>query len=143
MKLRASVNTSGARNMIVQKAGRISKATNDALRKAGEQEVQRTRQRIAEEKRSPDGVAWRPWSLATLRQRTREGTTAGGLLNRTGALINSIAYKITQSTLTVFSSAPYAKYLQLGTNKMPARPFIGWSQAGVNSVREYLKSITK
>jgi phage virion morphogenesis protein len=129
--------------MIVQKAGRISKATNEALRKAGEEEVRRTQQRLATEKRTPDGQPWAPWSLATLRQRTREGTLAGGLLNRTGALINSIAFKITQATLTVFSSAPYAKYLQLGTGKMPARPFIGWSKDGVNSVREYLKSITK
>lgn len=143
MKLRASVNSSGARNTIVQKAGRITKGTNEALRKAGEQEVQRTQQRIAQEKRSPDGVAWRPWSLATLRQRSREGTLAGGLLNRTGALINSIAFKLTQGTLTVFSSATYAKYLQLGTSRMPARPFIGWSQQGVNSVREYIKSFTK
>lgn len=143
MKLRASVNSSGARNMIVQKAGRISKATNEALRKAGEQEVEITRQRIATEKRSPNGQPWAPWALATLRQRTREGTLAGGLLQRTGGLMNSIAYKITQGTLTIFSSATYAKYLQLGTGRMPARPFIGWNAQGVNRVREYLKGILK
>lgn len=129
--------------MIVQKAGRIASATAKALKAAGENEVEVTRQRIASEKVTPDGKPWAPWSIATLRQRTREGTTGGGLLNKTGALINSIGYKLTQATLTVFSSATYAKYLQLGTNKMPARPFIGWSKDGVNKVRELLKELTK
>jgi len=143
MKLRASVNSTGARNTVIQKAGRISKATNEILRKAGEEEVRIVRQRIAQEKTSPDGQPWRPWSLATLRQRTRDGTLAGGLLNRTGALINSIQYKLTGFSLTVFSSATYAKYLQLGTNRMPARPFLGWNQDGVNRVREYLRNAIK
>lgn len=143
MKLRASVNATGAKNMIVQKAGRISKATNQALRKAGEEEVRVTRQRITSEKRTPDGTPWRPWALATLRMRMREGTTAGGLLNRTGGLINSIQFKLTKLSLTVFSSATYAKYLQLGTNRMPARPFIGWTAQGVNRVRAYIKDYIK
>lgn len=143
MKLRASVNTTGARNAIVQRAGRISAATPEALKVAGQQEVERIRQRISVDKTSPDGNAWAPWSMATLRERRREGTLAGGLLNRTGALINSIAFKLNKATLTVFSSAPYAKYLQLGTDKMPARPFMGWSTEGVNRVRELLKRLTK
>jgi len=143
MRLRASVNSTGAKNVVVQKAGRISNATNAALRKAGEEEVRIVRQRIAQEKTSPDGIPWRPWAMATLRQRAREGTLAGGLLNRTGALINSIQSKLSGSSLIIFSSATYAKYLQLGTNRMPARPFLGWSPEGVNRVRAYLKELTK
>jgi len=143
MKLRASVNHSGAKNMIVQKAGRISAATTKALQIAGQTEVQNTKQRIASEKIAPDGTSWKPWSMSTLRQRQKEGNVSLGLLNRTGALISSIAYKLTKNTLTIFSSASYAKYLQLGTSKMPARPFIGWSTDGVNKVRQLLKELTK
>jgi HK97 gp10 family phage protein len=57
----------------------------------------------------------------------RKGTIASGLLNDTGGLLNSISFQQTNDGLAVVASAAYATYLQNGTTKMPARPFMGWS----------------
>ena len=139
MKLKAEVDSTGARRLVVQKAGRISAASEAALKELGEQEVNIARERIRTGKSSPDGTAWRPWSMATLRQRIREGTTAGGLLYKTGALYNSIKWKLTGKNLIIYSDSPYGQYLQSGTSRMPARPFLGWSKEGLNNFRERLR----
>ena len=139
MKLKAEVDSTGARRLIVQKAGRIQSASQAALEQLGAEEVGIVRDRIRTGKSSPDGTAWRPWSLATLRQRVREGTTAGGLLYKTGALYNSIKWKLTGKNLIIYSDSPYGQYLQSGTSRMPARPFLGWSKEGLNNFRERLR----
>lgn len=139
MKLKAEVNSDGAKRLIVQKAGRISAASQAALEQLGGEEVQVVQNRIRTGKTSPDGQAWRPWAMSTLRQRIREGTTGGGLLYKTGALYNSIKWKLTGKNLIIYSDSPYGQYLQNGTSRMPARPFLGWSKEGLNNFRERLR----
>ena len=138
MKLKAEVNDDGAKKLILQKAGRISAKSKEALEQLGKEEVDITRARIDTGKVTPDGTPWAPWSIATLRERTRTGTTAGGLLHKTGALSQSIKYKLNPNSLVISSDSPYAQYLQNGTSNMPARPFLGWNQEAINNFRERL-----
>lgn len=143
MKLKAEVNSSGVTRLVVQRAGQIKSATQTALETLGAQEVKIAQDRIRSGKSSPDGQAWRPWAMATLRNRVREGTTGGGLLYRTGALYNSIKWKLTGVNLIIYSDSPYGQYLQSGTSRMPARPFLGWSKEGLNDFRERLRQAIK
>jgi HK97 gp10 family phage protein len=43
---------------------------------------------------------------------------------RTGRLRDSITYTVADGTLTIMATAPYAKYVELGTRKMQAEPYI-------------------
>jgi phage virion morphogenesis protein len=121
----------------------IQRGSLTALQKIGDQQVKLTQQRIKSGKTSPDGQRWAPWAIATLRQRVREGTAGGGLLNRTGQLANSIQYRISDKTLTVYTNTGYGRYLQYGTITMPARPFIGWDRASLNTVKHIMLDAIK
>lgn len=111
-------------------------AAEATLHVIGRDEVQATRERIITSKTAPDGQRWRPWSQATLRARQADGTAGRGLLYRTGQLANSIQYRVSPKTVTVYSNLPYAQYLQQGTMRMPARPFIGWSIDRIRQIRD-------
>lgn len=129
-------------NVINKTSRQIKRMQTEALHKVGQQQVQAVQDRIRSSKVGPDGKAWRPWSLSTLRQRTKEGTAGLGLLYRTGALLNSIQYKVSKGVLTVFTNMHYGKFLQFGTRKMPARPFIGWGNE-LNNIINTLKEAMK
>lgn len=117
----------------------IERAPDAVLKQVALEEVKNVQDRIRSSKTDPDGRPWEPWSMATLRQRQKEGTVAGGLLNKTGALAGSIQYRISSKTLTIFSGTPYGRFLQFGTPKMPARPFLGWSRTSINRIRDLFK----
>lgn len=102
-----------------------------ALNQIGQMAVASTRYRITNSKTDPSGAAWRPMTRATVRQRARRGTLANGLLWDTGRLLRSINYRLVKNTVQVYSSVPYAQYLQFGTTRMPARKFLGWSNADI------------
>lgn len=104
----------------------------------GEIGVKETKERIQSTKEDPQGNPWRPWSLATIKQRQREGNIARGLLYRTGNLFRSITYTITGKTTNLISLADYARFLQKGTPKMPARKFLGWSTKAINKIKQRL-----
>jgi phage gpG-like protein len=85
-------------------------------------------ERIEKKKAGPDGVKWAPWASATRKARRKEGSAGTGLLLRTGALRDSITYEVQGQKVSVKTDNPYAGYLQNGTNKMPARPFLGFGR---------------
>lgn len=58
---------------------------------------------------------------------------------RTGFLRNSIDHKTELDSALIGSGAKYAKYVELGTSKMPARPFL--RNAIVNHYQDYEKVI--
>jgi phage gpG-like protein len=62
----------------------------------------------------PDKIAWRP-----LKRRR------GKPLVKTGRLRGSISAVIQGDAVSVFSGVPYAGFHQLGTSRIPARPFLG------------------
>lgn len=98
------------------------------LETIGQLLVASTQARIRTTKTDPRGGAWAPWSTATYIARARSGQLAGGLLYNSGQLYRSIDYKVQGKQVIVGSNNVfYASFLQDGTPKMPARPFIGFS----------------
>lgn len=87
----------------------------------GQEIAERERDRISDDKFDPDGEPWAPWS-----QSYEESGRGLSLLENTGRLRKSFRVKSSTRTMTVENRAPYAKYHQRGTRRMPARPFMGW-----------------
>lgn len=109
----------------------------------------RTIERIKTTKKDPAGVPWVRWAASTARARSRKGNAGRGLLWDSGNLVSKISGR-TQSNNTVVvgvNGVPYANYLQNGTTRMPARPFIGIGQQDQLDIRanllSHLKGITK
>jgi phage gpG-like protein len=86
---------------------------------------------IMDEKDDPDGRAWSEWTQSTREHRTRKGTAKTGLLWDDGTLLHSIKVQAGLRQVTVGTDVPYAPFLQDGTSKMAARPFLGWSDADI------------
>lgn len=117
----------------------IKRAPQETIKQVAVEEVARVQDRIRSSKNDPDGRPWEPWAMSTLRQRQKEGNAGNGLLYKTGALLGSIQYRISEKTLTIFSNTTYGKYLQFGTAKMNPRPFLGWSRDSINRIRTLFK----
>lgn len=137
MKFNITTRTDGLQN-VRHRVEVMKRAPDETLKQLAEEQVAVVQNRIRNTKTDPDGQPWAPWSMATIRAYSRSGR-GGSLLFRTGALLDSIQYRISEKTLTIFSNVGYAKYLQFGTPKMPARRFLGWNQESINRVKEILK----
>lgn len=113
-----------------------------ALEEIGKALVASTQRRLKVTKESPTGAPWAPWTLGTLLGRIKKGTANRGLLFDSGNLANSIDYQIQGKNVTVgviTSQAPYGVFLQNGTPKMVARPFIGVSKTDVDVIQSILR----
>lgn len=110
------------------------------LSKAADGEIRDAQRRIRTTKMDPDGNSWAPWSYNTLKQRQRRGNTQGGILYRTGFLLRSFAKRVTNRKMEVTNTAPYAKYHQRGTSKMPARVFLGFSDSSVRRITRLIRN---
>lgn len=109
--------------------------------------VSQTQQRIASEKRSPDGEPWKP---------NRRG---GSILFLMGHLLGSIAHHVGNDMVSWGSNLVYAAIHQLGGTirprsakrlvfqignmtvfakevTIPARPYLGFSQANLSEIRD-------
>ena len=106
-------------------------------------EIYAAQKRIRQRKVTPDGSAWKPWAPSTRKQRIKEGTAARGILYRTGLLARSFKSRVNKKYMAIWNSANYSTYLQYGTPKMPARPYLGWGRQARNYVEraivKYLK----
>lgn len=115
----------------------------ELLEQVGEILALSTIQRIVTTKTAPDGKAWAPWARSTLLDRTKKGNAALGLLHDTGALGQSITWRVNGKSVEITSTSPIAPYLQNGTPNMPARPFIGFSKEDLDAAHkatvEYFK----
>jgi phage gpG-like protein len=97
--------------------------------------VTSTRARLRTTKSDPRGGAWAPWAPSTYRARSRSGL-AGGLLVDSGRLLNSIDYQVQGRQVVVGArDVPYAQFLQGGTSRMPARPFVGVSDGDRTAIQ--------
>jgi len=96
-----------------------------------------TRQRIAEDKASPDGEAWATWSERYAK--TRHG--GHSLLQGEGDLLDSIQYLVNGDELEVGSNLVYAGTQQYGDEErgIPAREFLGLSVEDEEEVDDLLQ----
>jgi phage virion morphogenesis protein len=132
--VKVEYSTSGTDRLLDKLADK--KPLLDAI---GEYLVASTRTRIRTTKTAPDGTGWAPWAASTAAARVKTG---GTLLYQSGALYDSITAQSTGDTVAVSSALDYAPYLQFGTPNMPARPFLGISEADAQfAVREAARRI--
>lgn len=97
-----------------------------------------TRKRF-ETKTAPDGSKWAQLSLWTLYAKTgKNGKTRGSILVDRGDLLRSITSHATESMAEVGTDRVYARYLQTGTAKMPAREIFGLSDQDRADIRDEL-----
>lgn len=98
-----------------------------------------TRRRIAEEKTTPEGDPWKPLSARTIAAKTsRSGKTRGGILVDRGNLLKSITHEAAADSVIIGSVMLYARWLQEGTQRMEARPFLGLSDKDYRDIDELL-----
>lgn len=117
------------------------KQPNKLLEEIGQILQGSVQERIVKSKEDPEGKKWAPWSFATHRARIKDGDESKGLLYKSGKLRDSIKYELSDTRVIVGSdeTAPYAEYLNDGTNKMPARPFIGISKKDETAITKAIK----
>lgn len=139
IKFNVTTRTDGIQN-VRKRCTVIQRAPEKVIQQVALEEVRATQNRIRNSKTDPNGRPWAPWSMATIKANAGKG---GSLLFRSGALLNSIEYRISEKTLTIYSNVGYAKYLQFGTPKMPARPFLGWSRESINKIKKILQDAVK
>lgn len=96
--------------------------------------------RIKKTKVDPQGNAWAPWAESTYIARAKEGSAGLGLLYRTGRLYNSLLKDVHSRDVKVYSTAPYARFLNNGTSNMPAREFIGVSAKANADIDKLVRS---
>lgn len=124
-----------AEQALMELGAMVARAANLApvLEIIGQSEVENTRARIQQSKTNPWGGDWAPWAESTEASRQRKGNAGQGLLWDDGDLLDSIHFKVDAMEgvgwVDIGSDLDYALYLQDGTEKMPARPFLGWNDA--------------
>nr|DAM87267.1 MAG TPA: virion morphogenesis protein [Caudoviricetes sp.] len=102
-----------------------------------------TRERF-ETKRDPEGISWEQLKPATVaRKQHKNGSIRGGILVDHGDLRKSITYHASTQSVAVGTDRQYGQYHQTGTVHLPARRFLGLSEAdkdGVNDIiRQFLE----
>lgn len=117
----------------------------DMLREIGDIITEDIKHRIVKLKKDPQDTPWEPWAESTRKGRVRKGNAALGLLFDTGRLLRSITAEVKNRgkkggwALFVGTNVKYATYLQNGTEKMPARPFLGVSKRAQSSIDQAIK----
>lgn len=109
-----------------------------------------TKTRINDEKTAPDGTPWAPWSAgyaASLQRPNR--IYPGSLLLREDDLRDSITNVTSARQVEVGSNLVYAAIHQFGGDTsrghppIPARPYLGLSQANREEVEDLVKTFVE
>ena len=94
------------------------------MARIGEHQASKVLLEIMQEKHDPEGNAWAPWMPSTRASRTKKGNVGLGLLWDRGDLLASVKVHSALDRVAIGSDSPHAGYLQDGTPKMAARPFL-------------------
>ena len=83
-----------------------------------------------DKQQSPEGQKWKPLSPATIKHRMKHHKKGIiKILQDTGELRRSIACEADNNSVKVGSKLKYARTHQFGRGNIPARPFLGLTQA--------------
>lgn len=91
-----------------------------------------TQRRIKSEKQAPDGARWSPWAPSTSKK--------GHLLYKSGAFYKGIKASVTKQGVSITTDTPYGYLHDVGTSRMPARPWIGISRDNLREVEKAVDS---
>lgn len=95
-------------------------------------------ERLTSIKEAPDGSKWAALAMSTKKYLQIHYPGARPPLWRTGDLIDTIESQAQGSVLIAGATKEYAGYLQKGTKRMPARPFIGLSTEDVSELSQLI-----
>lgn len=87
--------------------------------------------------KSPEGESWAKLNQDYKKRRYDKGYT-GNILQVTGDLVKSLNIDYGDNFAVIGAGEPYGQYHQLGTSKMPARPFLGLSNDGIEEIKAIL-----
>lgn len=131
MTIKVTGDTNPVKKLVDQWANR-----QQFLEEVGQMLLESTRERIITSKTDPEGRAWKPWARSTALARSKDGSAARGLLYKSGNLLDSLEVRIVgDMKVSVATQVPYAQFLQNGTNRMPARPFLGASKQDEQNIK--------
>lgn len=122
---------------------KIHKNMKRFLSKIGVAEINMARDRIRTGKEDPNGRSWDGWAPATREARQKKGNASRGLLYDSGFLYNNFTSRATGRRVTITNRSPYASYLQNGTSRMPARPFLGWGRKSEQNIQKLYRQHIK
>lgn len=111
----------------------LSGSLQAPLRKFGYYQINSTRQNFIRQ-RSPDGTPWTP-----LKQSTIEKKGHALMLRDSYAMYRDFSLQIYRNRITIINNRPYAKYHQNGTEKIPKREFMGFSDRNIQTFKRYVK----
>jgi len=123
----------------IDKRIREQKNLSPVFKKIGRFEMRQTRRRIRITKESPDGNAWSKWKPSTVKHRIKKGNASQGLLYDTKEMHDFFLLSHSNTEMRLKAGTDYAKFLQFGTTKMVARPFMGWSDASIEFIKRSFK----
>ena len=101
------------------------------LNAIGNELTESAKSRIADEKKSPEGVAWAP--LEPEYAARKRQYSSGGILEYTGNLLNSMTYNVSATDVRVGSNEVYANRHQ------QTRPYLGVSEDDANTINQFIR----
>ncbi|MEM6432966.1 MAG: phage virion morphogenesis protein [Cyanobacteria bacterium P01_D01_bin.115] len=111
-----------------------------ALNEAALYMERQTKLRFAREE-APDGTQWAPLAASTRAAKKLRGAPLKILVD-TGILESGIAARPasdTQASVEATAGAEYGIWHQIGTKRMPARPYLGFSDEDVSAIDRIFK----
>lgn len=90
-----------------------------------------------DKEQTPEGEAWAKLDERYKKYRHNRGYT-GNILQISGDLVKSLNIDYGDSFAVIGAAEPYGQYHQMGTSKMPARPFLGLGDDGVAEIKAIL-----
>ena len=100
-------------------------------------------ERIESTKRDPEGKTWTELADKTRQYLLKHFPSARPPLWRTGELLDTIESQVSGGVLLTGATKEYAGYLQEGTKRMPARPFIGLSAQDIADLADLIDAWLK
>lgn len=113
---------------------RLREQTDDLrpiLNTIGHELTESTKTRIQDEKRSPEGEAWKPLEPGYAARKRQE--SSGGILVYVGNLLQSITYNVSPTKVLVGSNEVYANRHQ------QTRPYLGVSDDDANAINQFIR----
>lgn len=116
---------------------------NNLLKSLGVEIETQISERIESTKRDPEGKTWADIADKTRRYLLKHFPSARPPLWRTGELLDTIESQVSGGVLLTGATKEYAGFLQDGTKRMPARPFIGLSAQDIADLADLIDAWLK